>query len=59
MKKEYFFLEIDLNSMKIIDYGETEIATLTGNTNTPHVHRIFLTKGQFNKFKDKLQLCTR
>lgn len=40
--------------MKILDWGETELATLTGNTDNLNVHRVFLSKGQFNKLKNKI-----
>jgi len=56
MKKEYYYLDIDLNDMKVIDFGKSETATLTGDTNKPNVHRIFLTKGQYNKLKNKIKI---
>ena len=51
---EYYFIDIDLSNMKVVDWGETNTATLTGETNDPNVHRVFLTKGQFNKLKRHL-----
>ncbi len=56
MNKEYYYLDIDLNNMKIVGFGESKTATLTGDTDEPNVHRIFLTKGQYNKLKNKIRL---
>lgn len=49
MHKNYYFIDINLNSMIIINWGITPNATLTGNTDDLNVHRVFLTKGQYNK----------
>lgn len=54
MKKEYYFVAVDLTNMTIVDWGITTKATLTGNTSKPNIHRVFLTKGQYNKFVNKL-----
>ena len=54
MKNKYYFVEVDLTNMTIIDWGITTEATLTGNTSKPNIHRVFLTKGQYNKFVNKL-----
>ena len=51
---EYYFIDINLVTMKVVDWGETNTATLTGETDDPDVHRVFLTKGQFNKLKKHL-----
>lgn len=59
MNKVYYSLDIDLVGKKIVDYRETDTATLTGDTDNLNVHRIFLTKGQYKKLKNKLQLCTK
>ena len=56
MKKEYYYIDINLSTMKIVDMGTTPFATHTGKTNFPKVHRLFLTKGKLNKLKDKLNL---
>jgi hypothetical protein len=56
MKREYYFIDVDLKNKKIIDFGITPFATHTGRTNFPNVYRIFLTKGQFNKFAQKLNI---
>ena len=54
MKKEYYFVEVDLTNMTIVDWGITTKATLTGNTSKLNIHRVFLTKGQYNKLVNKL-----
>ena len=48
-KKEYFFIDINITNNKIVNWGISDTATLTGETENPDVHRIFLTKGQYNK----------
>ena len=53
-EKKYYFVEVDLTNMTIVDWGITTKATLTGNTSKPNIHRVFLTKGQYNKFVNKL-----
>lgn len=47
----YYFIDVDIRDMKIVDWGEAPTANLTGETDDPNIHRIFLTKGQINKFK--------
>lgn len=54
MKKEYYFIDVDLVHMKVLKWGVTPNATLTGNTSNPKTHRVFLTKGQYNKLMNKL-----
>lgn len=51
---EYYYLDLNLKTLKALDWGESNTATLTGDTDNPDAHRIFLTKGQFNKLKKKL-----
>jgi hypothetical protein len=52
--KKYYFVEVDLTNMTIVDWGITTKATLTGNTSKPNIHKVFLTKGQYNKLVNKL-----
>lgn len=54
MKKEYYFLDLNLTNKKFVSWGVAQSATLTGDTSDPNVHRIFLTKGQYNKLVNKL-----
>lgn len=44
--------------MKIIKWGEADTASHTGETSNPNVFRIFLTKGQFNKFIKRVNKIT-
>lgn len=47
--KEYFFIDLNVVNMKIVNLGISNTATLTGETGEKDIHRIFLTKGQYNK----------
>jgi hypothetical protein len=40
--------------MKVVKTGASSTASLSGNTKDAAVHRVFLTPGQFNKLKVKL-----
>lgn len=51
----YYYLDINLRDMKVVGWGSTPHATLTGDTDNPIVYRVFLTKGQFNKLEKKLK----
>ena len=53
--KDYYYIDIDLKTLTIVDWGTTSRATHTGKTDDPQVHRIFLTKGQFNKLRPHLE----
>lgn len=52
--KEYYFIDVDTTTMKIVKWGVSNTATLTGNTPIKNIHRIFLTKGQYNKLLGKI-----
>lgn len=54
MPRTYYYLDVELPTLAIISLGESDTATLTGDTENPTVHRVFLTKGQFNKLRGKL-----
>jgi hypothetical protein len=47
--REYFFIDLDIINLKIVNWGISNTATLTGDTKDKNIHRIFLTKGQYNK----------
>lgn len=55
MKKNYYYIDINTKTMKIINHGTTIHATLTGDTGDANVHRLFLTKGQYNKLINKIK----
>ncbi|MEZ4195425.1 MAG: hypothetical protein R3B53_03510 [Candidatus Paceibacterota bacterium] len=53
MKKEYFYIDINLKTKQIIGHGKTPHANLTGDTGNKGVHHLPY-KGQFNKLVAKL-----
>ena len=53
--KKYFYIDIDLTTLKVVEWGISNTATLTGETDDPNIHRIFLTKGQYNKLVQYLE----
>ncbi len=57
MNKEgkYYYIDLNTSSMKIVNWGISNTATLTGETKNKDVHRIFLTKGQYNKVEKYLK----
>lgn len=57
MNKEgkYYYIDLNTSSMKIVNWGISKTATLTGETKNKDVHRIFLTKGQYNKVEKYLK----
>ena len=54
MRKGYYYIDVDIQTMVVTNWGTTPEATLTGETERPTVHRVFLTKGQFNKLIKQL-----
>ena len=51
-----YFLEIDLRSLKIIRCSFDQKQNLDkGRQDKPIVHRLFLTKGQYNKFVQRCE----
>jgi hypothetical protein len=55
MSKQYYYIDIDLISMQILDWGISKTASLTGETNDPNIHRVYLTKGQYNKLENLIK----
>lgn len=53
---EYYFLDLNLITMKVVKWGTSPTASLTGETADKNVHRIFLTKGQYNKLNKVLSV---
>ncbi len=50
-----YFVEIELGSLKITKCSFDQKQNLdNGHQNNPTIHRLFLTKGQYNKF---IQRC--
>ena len=54
MPDKYFYMDLNIKTMKVLKIGTTAKATRTGNTKDSDIHRVFLTTGQFNKLKAKL-----
>lgn len=53
-KNTRYFMEIDVNSLKIIRCRFDQKENLDkGRQNDPSIHRIFLTKGQYSKLVDR------
>ncbi len=53
-KDTRYFVEIDLDSLKIIRCCFDQKQNLNkGRQNDPTVHRLFLTKGQYNKLVNR------
>jgi hypothetical protein len=51
---KYFYVDVSLKTKKVVGTGTSRTASNTGNTKDASVHRVFLTPGQFNKLKAKL-----
>lgn len=52
--KQYFYIDLNITAMQIVNWGISNTATLTGETSDKNVHRIFLTEGQYNKLIKKI-----
>jgi len=50
-----YFIDIDLKTFKVVSKGYDQKQNLNkGRQFDPKLHRIFLTKGQYNKFIERL-----
>ena len=54
MPDSYYYVDVNLKTKKVVGTGSSRTASNTGNTKDADVHRTFLTPGQFNKLKAKL-----
>ncbi len=54
-EKQYYYIDLNKTTLKIVNWGISNTATLTGETQDKNIHRIFLTKGQYNKIKEYLK----
>jgi hypothetical protein len=52
--KQYFYIDLNIITKQVISWGVSSTATHTGETSDKNVHRIFLTKGQYNKLLARL-----
>ena len=56
-KDTRYFVEIDLKTHKIINHGfdhKLSVYLDRGMQNNPKIHRLFITKGQYNKWLERL-----
>jgi hypothetical protein len=54
-EREYYFIDLNIINMKIVKWGVSNTASLTGETGDKNIHRIFLTKGQYHKVEKYLK----
>ena len=51
-----YFIDIEIKTLKIVGKGYDQKQNLDkGRQTNPKIHRLFLTKGQYNKFNER---CT-
>lgn len=55
MPTTYYYVDLNLKAGKFLEIGTTPYASHTGDTSEKNVHRVFLTKGQFNKLQAKTE----
>ena len=55
MPTTYYYIDLNLTTGKYLAIGTSPYASHTGDTSEKSVHRVFLTKGQFNKLKAKTE----
>lgn len=55
MPATYYYVDLNLKTEKFLEIGTTPYASHTGDTSEKNVHRVFLTKGQFNKLQAKAE----
>ena len=53
MPTTYYYLDINLKTGKFLGFGTSPFANHTGDSTDSNVHRVFLTKGQYNKLEAK------
>lgn len=54
MEKQYYYMDINLETKVVVDVGISSTANHTGDSGVAGVYRVFLPKGQFNKLKKQL-----
>ncbi len=53
-KDTRYFVELDCQTLAVVGYGYAQKQTLDkGRQNNPAVHRLFLTRGQYNAFTER------
>lgn len=52
-----YFIDIELKTLKVVGNGYDQKQSLDkGRQNDPTIHRLFVTKGQYNKFVERCGL---
>jgi hypothetical protein len=59
MPTTYYYIDLNLTTGRYLEIGTSPYASHTGDTSEKNVHRVFLTKGQFNKLNEKLAAATK
>ena len=59
MPTTYYYIDLNLKTGKYIEIGTSPYSSHTGDASEKNVHRVFLTKGQFNKLKEKLETVSK
>lgn len=52
MEKFYYYVDVNLFDMKIIECGTATKTRLLQDKISSNIHRVFLTAGQYNKLMD-------
>jgi hypothetical protein len=54
-KEIRYYIDINLKSRKVINFGYKQRDKLQAEKSIKNIHRIYLTKGQYNKFIKNLK----
>lgn len=56
MPTQYYYIDINIETLQVITWGISETANHTGETENPTIHRVFFASpGQYNKFVAKVK----
>jgi hypothetical protein len=59
MPTTYYYIDLNLKTGKFLEIGTSPYASHTGDTSEKYVHRVFLTKGQFNKLQARTESISK
>lgn len=59
MPTNYYYIDLNLKTRKLLEIGTAPHASHTGDASDKNVHRVFLTKGQFNKLQAKAEFVAK
>lgn len=57
-KETRFYIDLDLKSGKVLDWNYDQRYRLVQELSNPSHHRVFITKGQYNKLVEKNEELT-